>query len=53
MTVRIAQEIKNKGLHLLATFRLFDRDEDTIINIEDFSNGIKNILGLKMNQQEI
>ena len=37
----------------MSAFKLFDKDEDSIINLDDFSNGIRNILGLKLNQSEI
>jgi len=40
-------------LDLKSGFRIFDRDEDSVINFEDFSNTITQTLNMKLHPEEI
>ena len=41
--------MRSRGLVGITAFRVFDRDQDQIITLEDFVNGLKNVLNIRMN----
>lgn len=53
MTLRIAQALRTKGLGLITSFAIFDRNQDKIIDFNDFYQTITGTLNLKMLDQEI
>lgn len=53
ITQKIATEIRTRGLGCQTAFRILDKDNDQIISYEDFQNGLINILGVRLNKQEM
>ncbi|CAD8068862.1 unnamed protein product [Paramecium primaurelia] len=53
ITHKISSEMRSRGLLGITAFRVFDKDQDQIITFEDFANGLKNVLSIKMNPQEM
>ena len=49
ITNKIASQARSRGINSKQTFKLLDFDNDQIISFDDFQNGVRNILGLKLN----
>lgn len=41
--------MRSNGLTGITAFRVFDRDKDQVVSLEDFANGLKHVLNIKLN----
>eukprot|EP00825_Cyclidium_porcatum_P021055 TRINITY_DN2360_c0_g1_i14.p1 TRINITY_DN2360_c0_g1~~TRINITY_DN2360_c0_g1_i14.p1 ORF type:complete len:285 (+),score=40.25 TRINITY_DN2360_c0_g1_i14:136-990(+) len=52
-SLQIVQAIKSKGLGLITAFGIFDRNQDKVIDFNDFHSTLIGTLNMKMHDQEI